>query len=159
MTFTCLESKHYHWKGGNAVSTMDRKEFLSLLGISSAAFVLSQCLSGCQPMGNVPTAPSRVDFTLDLTNSAYSALNTNAGYLYKDGIIVARTVSATYIAVSQYCTHAGGTVIYDSRNNDIYCPVHGSIFSNTGSVIQGPAGSPLVKYNTSLSGTSLRVYS
>jgi cytochrome b6-f complex iron-sulfur subunit len=138
---------------------MDRKEFLTLLGISSAAFALTQCLSGCQPMNNIPTAPTNVDFTLDLSNAANSALNSNGGYLYKDGIIVARTVSGTFIAVSQYCTHAAGTVIYDSRINDIYCPVHGSVFSTSGSVIQGPAGSSLVKYNTSLAGTSLRVYS
>lgn len=141
------------------MDTMDRKEFLSLLGISSAAFVLSQCLAGCQPMNAIPTAPSNVDFTLDLTNAAYSALKSNGGYVYNDGIIVARTVSGTYVAVSQYCTHAAGTVVYDANINDFYCPVHGSVYSTTGSVIQGPAGKSLVKYNTSLTGNSLRVYS
>jgi cytochrome b6-f complex iron-sulfur subunit len=146
-------------KGEFSVDTMNRKEFLSLVGIGSAAFVLSQCLSGCQPMNSIPTAPTNVDLTLDLTNPTYGALKSNGGYVYNNGVIVARTVSGTYIAVSQYCTHAGGTVIYDSKNNDIYCPVHGSVFSASGSVIQGPAGSPLVKYNTSLSGNSLRVYS
>jgi cytochrome b6-f complex iron-sulfur subunit len=141
------------------METMDRKEFLSLLGLTSAAFAVSYCFGGCQPMSNAPTAPTNVNFTLDLTNPAYSALNSNGGYIYNGGVIVARTVSGTYIAVSQYCTHAGGTVIYDSKNNDIYCPVHGSVFSTSGSVIQGPAGSPLAKYNTSLSGNSLRIYS
>jgi cytochrome b6-f complex iron-sulfur subunit len=100
-----------------------------------------------------------VDFTLDLTNSANSALNNNGGYLYHGGVIVARTIDGSYVAVSQTCTHAGGTVVYDSRINDFYCPVHGSVFSTNGSVVSGPAPSALVKYNTSLSGTSLRVYS
>jgi cytochrome b6-f complex iron-sulfur subunit len=142
------------------MQTMDRKEFLSLLGISSAALALTYCFGGCQPQNNgIPTAPSNVNFTLDLTNPAYSALKSNGGYIYNSGVIVARTVNGDYIAVSQYCTHAGGTVIYDSRANDIYCPVHGSVFSTGGSVINGPAGAPLAKYNTSLTGTSLRVYS
>jgi cytochrome b6-f complex iron-sulfur subunit len=138
---------------------MDRKEFLSLLGISSAALALTYCFGGCQPMNNGPTTPSNVDFTLDLTNSANSSLDTNGGYVYHGGVIVARTVNGSYVAVSQYCTHAGGTVVYESRINDFYCPVHGSVFSTNGSVISRPASSALVKYNTSLSGTSLRVYS
>jgi cytochrome b6-f complex iron-sulfur subunit len=134
------------------METMDRKEFLSLLGISSAALALTYCFGGCQPMNNGPTAPTNVDFTLDLTNSANSSLNTNGGYVYHGGVIVARTVNGSYVAVSQYCTHAGGTVVYESRINDFYCPVHGSVFSTNGSVISGPASSALVKYNTSLSG-------
>lgn len=141
------------------METMDRKEFLSLLGISSAALAVSYCFGGCQPLNNGPTAPTNVDFTLDLTNSANSALNSNGGYIYHNGVIVARTVSGSYVAVSQYCTHAGGTVVFDSNINDFYCPVHGSVFATNGSVINGPAPSALVKYNTLLAGSSLRVFS
>ena len=141
------------------METMDRKEFLSLLGIGSAALALTYCFGGCQPGNNGPTAPTNVDFTLDLTNSTNSALNSNGGYLYHNGVIVAKTVNGSFVAVSQYCTHAGGTVVYSPNVNDFYCPVHGSVFSTGGSVINGPAPSPLVKYNTSLTGTSLRVYS
>ncbi len=142
------------------MQTMDRKEFLALLGISSAGLALTYCFGGCQPGGSsVPTAPSNVDFTLNLTDPANSALNSNGGYVYNGGVIVARTVSGAYVAVSQYCTHAGGTVVYESRVNEFYCPVHGSVFSTNGSVVVGPAPSALVRYNTSLSGTSLRVYS
>jgi cytochrome b6-f complex iron-sulfur subunit len=141
------------------MQTMDRKEFLSLLGISSAALALTYCFGGCQPAPTAPAAPSKVDFTLDLTNPAYSSLKSNGGYVYNGGIIVAHTVNGGYVAVSEYCTHAGGTVVYDSSINDFYCPVHGSLYSTSGSVIQGPAASPLVQYNTSLTGTSLRVYS
>jgi cytochrome b6-f complex iron-sulfur subunit len=143
----------------NTMQTMDRQEFLALLGLSSVAVVLSQCFGGCQPQNNGPTAPTNVNFTLELTSPANSALNTNGGYVYNGGVIVARTTAGTYVAVSQYCTHAGGTAVYNSNGNDFYCPVHGSSFSTNGSVIGGPARSALVKYNTSLSGTSLRVYS
>jgi cytochrome b6-f complex iron-sulfur subunit len=140
------------------METISRKEFLSLLGLSSAAVALTYCFGGCQPASNGPTAPTNVDFTLDLTNAAYSALNSNGGYVYNQGVIVARTINGTFVAVSQTCTHAGGTVVYDKNINDFYCPVHGSVFSTSGSVINGPAASPLAKYNTSLTGTSLRVF-
>jgi len=141
------------------METINRKEFLSLVGLSSAAIALTYCFGGCQPKNMIPTAPSNVDFTLDLTNAAYSTLKSDGGYIYNDGIIVAKTVNGSYIAVSQYCTHAGGTVVYDKNINEFYCPVHGSLYSTNGSVVQGPAASPLVKYNTSLTGNSLRVYS
>ncbi len=142
------------------METISRKEFLSLLGLSSAAIAVTYCFGGCQPAKGITSPPpSNVDFTLDLTNPAYSALNSSGGYLYNDGVIVARTVTGSYVAVSQTCTHAGGTVEYNKSGNDFYCPVHGSVYSLDGNVVQGPAPSPLMKYNTSLSGTSLRVYS
>jgi cytochrome b6-f complex iron-sulfur subunit len=142
------------------METITRKEFLSLLGLSSAALAVTYCFGGCQPSKNgVPTAPTNVDFTLDLTNPVYGVLKSNGGYVYNDGVIVARTITGSYVAVSKYCTHAGGTVEYNKSGNDFYCPVHGSVYSLSGNVLQGPAQSPLVKYNTSLNGTSLRVYS
>jgi cytochrome b6-f complex iron-sulfur subunit len=138
---------------------MDRKEFLSTLGLGAAALACSYCLSGCKPLDNPITAPTNVDFTLDLTNSSNASLNKNGGYVYQDGVIVARTSSGSYVAVSQTCTHAGGTVEYMASTNRFYCPNHGSNFATDGSVVNGPASSPLARYTTVLTGTSLRVHS
>jgi cytochrome b6-f complex iron-sulfur subunit len=138
---------------------MERKEFLSILGVGAAAIACGRCFTGCKKNDSVTNPPTNVDFTLDLTNPAYAALKTNGGFIYNSGVIVARTASGSYIAVSSTCTHAGGTVQFDVNNNLFHCPVHGSNFAVDGSVLNGPAGSPLTKYNTSLSGNSLRVYS
>ncbi len=135
---------------------MDRKEFLSMFGISAAAITLAHCMEGCKKQGSNITAPS-VNFTLNLSDPANAALKNNGGYLYSNGVIVARTMTGAYIAVSQACTHAGVTVQYESAQNDFYCPAHGSSFSASGSVTGGPAPSPLKSYSTSLSGTSLHV--
>lgn len=144
-----------------ATGTMDRKEFLSLLGISAAALTCGYFFGCSQQSNNFSVnPPTNVDFTLDLTDPANAALNNNGGYLYKSGVIVARTINGDYVAVSQTCTHQGGTVYYDKTGNEFHCPNHGSNFATNGSVINGPAPSPLMKYNTSLvSNTSLRVYS
>jgi cytochrome b6-f complex iron-sulfur subunit len=137
---------------------MDRKEFLSVLGLGAAAVACSYCFEGCNPADQGPTAPQNVDFTVDLSAPANSALRTAGGYIYTSGVIVVRT-SAGYLALSSVCTHQGGTVTYDASTNNFYCPVHGSIFSSNGTVLRGPAGSPLTVYKTTLNGTSLRVYS
>ncbi len=138
---------------------MDIKEFLATLGLGAAAVVCTYCLNGCTPTDNPITAPTNVDFTLDLTAPANASLKTNGGYIYNGGVIVARTKDGSYVAVSQTCTHAGGTVEYLPSSNRFYCPNHGSNFSTDGSVVNGPAASPLRKYNTTLTGTSLRVTS
>ena len=135
---------------------MERKDFLKLVGTSIAMITIGSCLDGCKKKNNSSDAPT-VDFTIDLNNSTYSALNSNGGYIYNQGVIVARTMSGSYIAVSQACTHQGVTVVYQSSNNDFYCSAHGSKFSNSGGVIAGPASSSLKQYTTTLNGTSLRV--
>lgn len=142
---------------------MDRKEFLAQLGLTSAAIFVGTCMGGCSKDdgggSNVPPAPTGVDFTINLSDSANAALANPGGYIYRSGIIVARTLSDQYIAVSQACTHQGTTVVFEGGNNRFYCGAHGSTFSTTGSVTGGPAGAPLTKYNTALSGSNLRVFS
>lgn len=130
-----------------------------MLGLGAVAVACGSCLGSCQMNNGAPSAPTNVDFTLDLTDPANASLKTNGGYIYKNGVIVTRTDAGTYVALSSICTHAGGTVYYDAAGNRFHCPVHGSNFATDGSVINGPAGSPLMKYNTSLNGNSLRVYS
>ena len=64
-------------------------------------------------------------------------------------IILARTKTGEFIALSQYCTHQGTSVEYREVRNDIYCISHGSRFSTLGKVLTGPASNPLKQFNTS----------
>ena len=58
-------------------------------------------------------------------------------------IVVTQPSAGVYKAFTAVCTHQGCTVSNVS-NNEIQCPCHGSVFSaKDGSVIQGPASSPL----------------
>lgn len=139
---------------------MDRKQFLEQVGLSSAAILVGMCMGGCSKSetGGTTTPPSGVDFTIDITAAAYSALGATGGFIYKDGIIIAKTVSGAIIAVAAACTHQGTNVQYQSNNNRFYCPNHGAAFSTTGSVLVGPATTALKQYTTQLTGNSLRVF-
>jgi len=86
-------------------------------------------------------------------------LATNGGFLVHNGIVVARTTTGSFIAVSASCTHQGTNVNYNASGNNFICPNHGAQFSSTGAVTRGPASSNLATYNTTLTGTTLRVYS
>lgn len=114
---------------------------------------LSSCSSESDP------APSNVDFTLDLSTSQYSALNNVGGSASANGIIIARLSTTEFVALSRACTHEGTSINYRSSQQDFLCPNHGARFSTSGSVLQGPATKSLKKYNTTLTGTSLRVFS
>lgn len=143
---------------------MDRKEFFSKVGFGAAAALLPACIAGiatsCSSDNSTSPspapAPSGVDFILDVSTGS---LTTNGGFLVTKGIVVARTNSGTYIAVSASCTHEGTNVNYNASGNNFICPNHGAQFSSTGTVTQGPANTNLKKYNTTLTGNSLRVFS
>jgi cytochrome b6-f complex iron-sulfur subunit len=139
---------------------MDRKEFLSTVGKGAAIAGLAYCV-GCSANNNSdgPTAPTNVDMTIDLSQSANAALNTVGGSIVTNRIIIGRVNSNTFIAVSAECTHQGTIIQFQLNNNRFYCNNHGSTFSLEGSVTNGPASRPLTKYNTSLNGNTLRVYS
>ena len=140
---------------------MDRKNFLSQVGVGAAAFLAPICLGGIAGCGkssndSTPSAPSNVDFTLDVSSGA---LASNGGFLVSQGILVARTNASTFLAVSAACTHEGTSVTYNSANNNFVCPNHGAKFSSSGMVTLGPATTNLKSYNTSLTNSTLRIYS
>ncbi|MDI9320999.1 MAG: Rieske (2Fe-2S) protein [Phycisphaerales bacterium] len=136
---------------------MNRKDFLAQVGLGAAALLVPACIGGlasCSKSSN--NAPTNVDFTLDVGTGS---LATNGGYLIHSGVLVARTTSGTFLAVSAACTHEGTNVNYNAGGNNFICPNHGAQFSNTGAVTKGPASKGLSQYKTTLTGTSLRVYS
>ncbi len=136
---------------------MERGEFLRLMGMGAGMAVLGTCLQGCKKQQASP--PVTVDLTLDLSQPSNSALNSNGGYLVMQGVIVARTLAGSYIAVASACTHQGVTVQYAASAHQFHCPGHGANFSETGTVQNGPATTDLQQMHTSLTGQSLHVYS
>ncbi|MEI7830813.1 MAG: Rieske (2Fe-2S) protein [Prolixibacteraceae bacterium] len=144
---------------------MKRNEFFSTLGISAGMIYLAPVLASCSKSSIDSVVPagggtsSAVDFTLDLTTPAYSALNTNGGSIVKDNIIIAKTSAGAFVAVTSICSHQQyNPISFESAASRFHCPNHGSNFGLDGAVINGPATSALKKYNTTLTGTSLRVY-
>jgi len=135
---------------------MDRKEFLSHLGVGSVGVFAIACMESCSKKSVVP---NNVDIQLDLNTSAYSSLRTPGNYVVVQGVIVALSNSGTYLAVSSSCPHEGVQVQFQSSQNQFICTAHNSVFTSTGARVSGPAPKGLTQYNTSLNGNILRVYS
>jgi cytochrome b6-f complex iron-sulfur subunit len=121
----------------------------------TAATVLVGCPGSEPPPPDGPSAMPTMcgdNLCLDLTDPLNAALTRVDGTLpvraSKDTILVVRTSTTAVQAVSDVCTHAGCAVVYDHVNKVLNCPCHGSRFSLAGSVLRGPAASPLKKYVT-----------
>jgi cytochrome b6-f complex iron-sulfur subunit len=145
---------------------MKRKQFFTALGISAGTVLFAPYLISCSKdnatdPGSTPggSTGGTVDFTLDLSLPANSALNTNGGSLINSGVLVAKTSAGSFIAVASLCTHEGFILGFNSSTSQFHCSNHGSNFTTAGAVVNGPATSALKKYNTTLTGTSLRIYS
>ena len=142
---------------------MDRKDFLTALGYTSGALLFTSCLAGCSksavsnPTPTSTPPPEPVNFKLDLSLPANSALNTPGGYVYSKGVIVAKTAAGPLIAVAQACTHQGTSVQYVNDKNQFYCPNHGSNFNDSGAVINGPANAPLKQYKVTVASNIVTV--
>ena len=142
---------------------MERKDFLknlaaggSILLVSPALF--NACSNGTDVTmneGNSSNTSNSGETVVDLTSASYADLGTVGGYAYKGNIIIIRASETQYVALSKVCTHQGCAVIYNESDNNLPCPCHGSLFSITGSVLQGPATSNLKKYTTTIDGNNL----
>lgn len=60
-----------------------------------------------------------------------------------------------YYALSLVCTHLGCTVSVGASG--LFCPCHGSVFDNQGSVVKGPATRPLARLTVAVRGDRLVV--
>lgn len=132
-----------------------RREFLSAITHGGVCLLCSgamlSVLTGCEEGddGNPVSFDSGV---IDINSE--TALQNVGGAVKKkisgvnggSTIIVVRTSETTFVALSAICTHQGTEVGLPS-NNVITCPNHGSRFNATnGSVVNGPAASPLPKF-------------
>ena len=148
---------------------MERKDFIEQVGLSAASILIFGCMQGCsksdspapaQPTGSNNNTNKAIDFTINITASPFTSLSTAGGF-YVDktnNIIIARTLTNEFLAVSSLCTHQQVTVDYQASNNRFVCSAHGSVFSSTGSVLNGPAGERLKQFKTTLTGNNLRIF-
>ena len=132
---------------------MERKKFLktacALCGVAIAGGMLSSCKK--------TTAAPSANFTVDLSNTTYAALNGAGGGMLINQLWVINTDGANFIAVSSLCTHEGCTVEYIDVSSGFGCPCHGAAFTTTGTVTRGPASTNLKKYTVTKSGNVLTV--
>lgn len=140
---------------------MNRRELIRNIAAGTATvFIVPTVFTSCEKDEIDPDDengdPSDETLTIDLNNDDYSSLGSDGGWVVVDNTIVINTGDG-FIALSSVCTHEGCRVSYDHSETNLPCPCHGSVFSTAGSVLQGPASSPLKKYNVTVDGDILTI--
>ena len=140
---------------------MTRRDLIHKVIIAGTVYlVIPPALSSCSKdetdNGTGGNGGGGKTITLDLTNATYAALNNVGGSVVVQEIIVANTASG-YVALNSVCTHQGCTIGYNSTLNNFPCPCHGSVYSATGSVVNGPATVAVKSYAVSKSGNTVTI--
>ena len=142
----------------NKTQKIDRRQFVKRAGGFVGAGAAMSLLPGCgSDLVSPVIQPAPTSFSIDLTDPKYTALQNVGGAVLTSGIIIIRRSTTVYVALSTVCTHAGCTVNYSANTNRLVCPCHGSVFSNSGAVVTGPATTPLPSYSVSVMGDTLTV--
>jgi Rieske Fe-S protein len=71
--------------------------------------------------------------------------------------LAAGTANNSFTAVQVACTHQGTAIEFKSGLGKFVCPNHGSQFTTTGEVLNGPAVANLKKYNIAIAGNTMTV--
>lgn len=142
---------------------MERNEFLAKLGIGTLVVCVGCNMVSCSKSGSPGpsngnnTPPAGTTVNVDLT----STIKNVGDQTVNNGIIIVRlatgNATSSFTAVQVACTHEGNSINYNNSQGIFICPVHGSEFSKTGSLLQGPATSSLKQYTVSVTGTTLTV--
>lgn len=137
---------------------MHRKDFLSTFSVSLAA-VCAGCLAACSKGNSVSAAapPENVNFNIDLAGELLNVGDSKQVSAVLVVRLAAGNVPASFTAVQVACTHQGTSIRYVASQNQFVCPLHGSIFTTTGAVVQGPATKALKQYTVAVNNNTLNV--
>jgi cytochrome b6-f complex iron-sulfur subunit len=139
------------------ISIQTRREFcvrtcqaMSLLTLGA---VVPACGGSSTAPSSAPALPSvagtLVNRTLTINVDAASPLATVGGAatitVATGTYLVARTAQSGVTVVTAVCTHEV-CAVSGFANSRYVCPCHGSEFSTSGAVVQGPAASPLRQF-------------
>jgi cytochrome b6-f complex iron-sulfur subunit len=142
-------------------ATIDRRQFLVQAGRASgfltAATIMQACSSPSSSSGSsgtlLPAANGTVSGgVVSVTVAAGSALDSVGGMALiqtaSNGTFLAtRTAQTTFSVLTATCTHEGCTVT-GSSGSTFVCPCHGSRYSTSGGVVNGPATRALQTFNS-----------
>lgn len=148
-----------------------RREFLQKAG-STALFAalgisfLSSCGSSIDDDATMPggmpnnTTGIRIEgniTNLDLTQANLSNLKNQGGWLLirQSQLLVVNVDGQTIRAFTSVCTHSGCDNAWAYSNSQFICNCHGSVFSNGGQRLSGPANRDLQEFSVQRNGDNV----
>jgi cytochrome b6-f complex iron-sulfur subunit len=144
---------------------MDRRTFLSWVGVGAIASSLPVAIAACT--SSSAAAPAKKATRADGYTAVGSVKALNQTGLIQNKkfasgplLVVRDPASKTkLIAVNSTCTHQGCSVDWKAGTKEFVCSCHNSKFKADGSVKNGPAQKPLAKFTVKTEGDLVLVKS
>jgi|JI9StandDraft_2_1071091.scaffolds.fasta_scaffold487303_2 nitrite reductase/ring-hydroxylating ferredoxin subunit len=139
---------------------MERRSFLRLSGMGTCAAATGMLsLAGCASIPHVLATAGeggwrvRKDaFAIEGKDSFRRSIIVEVQGL-EAPVIVYRNGDQDHIALLMRCTHKNAEL--NVSGDQLTCPAHGSAFSNSGAVLEGPASQPLKRFPVTYAGGDL----
>jgi Rieske Fe-S protein len=131
-------------------STFGRRPFLLRSGLSLAALLGLPAMAARAAGSKVALPLAKLQPLKSVGGSISLKVKDKLLLLIRDG-------AASVRAFNPVCTHRQCVVAFNSGENKIKCPCHGSQFDLNGRVIHGPASRPLETYVAELVGEQIVV--
>lgn len=137
---------------------MDRKEFISKLGIGAAFVLTTPCIIGCSKDNLGETEKLDIDFTVDLNE--FDSLRSPGSFIITNNIVVANNIDGQFIAATVTCSHENlNQIKYDKFADNWECTAHGARYTQAGAGLNANGAGGLTTYNVTQDGDTLRVFS
>jgi cytochrome b6-f complex iron-sulfur subunit len=138
---------------------ISRHQFLRQMGLGGSALVAVYCagsLSSCSNDTITPSSTTPEIITIDLSAKNNEALLNNGGYIVTQDVVIARTDTGNYVAVTLICSHEGNKAI-TYQTSEFLCTVHGARYDNSGKGLNVNGTKGLKVYPTMVSGNILTI--
>ena len=136
---------------------MNRKEFMSKLGVGAAFVLTTPCIIGCSKDED-STETTEVDFMVDLNE--YEVLRSPGSFIITNNVVVANNIDGEYIAATITCSHENLNQIQYNRFMDGWeCTAHGARYTQEGEGLNANGAGGLTTYNVMKEGDTLRIFS
>ena len=97
--------------------------------------------------------PDVTRFTLNLEDTANANLKTNGGYVIKNDVVIAKTMTGTFVTVTLICSHQQLKQVTFTKNNEFYCTAHEARYDTMGKCLNQNGSNGLKTYPTKLMDT------
>jgi Rieske Fe-S protein len=150
-------------------SIVERRVFFVQACQAASLAALGALLPGCSgspssPSSSAPALPTvsgavssgAVTVTVDASSPLATVGGAALVQSSSGSFLVSQTAQGTFVALTAICTHEACTVT-GFQNSRYVCPCHGSQYTTTGAVVQGPAPRSLQQFATRFANNVLTI--